>query len=80
MDGIMTKAQAFDGGTFESYPSELDWWEHEHLQSFVDEGHLAIVIHYVEGDCDDVALWCRQRYGSGVSFLCEDPSVNGYRH
>ncbi len=30
----------FTGGTFESSPDELDWWEHEHLQSFVDAGQL----------------------------------------
>ena len=70
----------FDGGTFESYPDELDWWEHDDLQSFVDEGRLAIIFHYDERHCDDVALWYRQRYGVGVSFLCEDPAVGGYRH
>lgn len=73
-------AEAFDGGTFESYPDDLDWWEHADLQSFLDEGRLAIVVHYDEPACDDVALWYRQRYGSGLSVLCEDPSVGGYGH
>ncbi|MCB9508389.1 MAG: endo alpha-1,4 polygalactosaminidase [Myxococcales bacterium] len=70
----------FTGGTFESYPDELDWWDHDALQSFVDAGQLAIVVHYDERDCDTVALWYRQRYGSGISFLCEDRAAGGYRH
>lgn len=73
-------AEAFDGGTFESYPDELDWWEHDDLQSFLDEGRLAVMFHYDEPDCADVTLWYRQRYGSGLSVLCEDPSVGGYAH
>ena len=70
----------FDGGTFESYSDERDWWEHDDLQSFVDEGHLAVIFHYDESNCDSVALWYRQRYGAGVSFLCEDRAVGGYWH
>ncbi len=73
-------AEDFDGGTFESSPDELDWWDHAHLQSFIDEGRLGIIFHYDERDCDDVALWYRQRYARGLSFLCEDPSIRGYRH
>ena len=71
---------SFDGGTFESYSDERDWWEHDDLQSFVDEGDLAVIFHYDESNCDSVALWYRQRYGAGVSFLCEDRAVEGYRH
>ncbi|MCP4607110.1 MAG: endo alpha-1,4 polygalactosaminidase [Planctomycetes bacterium] len=73
-------AKGFNGGTFESYPDELDWWEHDHLQSFIDEGLHGIIFHYDERDCDAVTLWYRQRYGSGLSVLCEDPSMKGYRH
>jgi len=73
-------AETFDGGTFESSRHELDWWEHSHLQSFIDEGRLGIIFHYDESECDDVTLWYRQRYGRGVSVLCEDPSLRGYRH
>ncbi len=73
-------ADTFDGGTFESFPDDLDWWEHDHLQSFIDAGQLAIVFHYDERDCDDVALWYRQRYGRGVSFLCEDRGLGAYAH
>ncbi len=76
MDGL----QGFDGGTFESYPDELDWWEHDHLQGFVDEGLPGVIFHYDEPDCADVTLWYRQRYGSGVSVLCEDPDLGGYQH
>ena len=73
-------AEDFDGGTFESFPDDLDWWEHADMQSFVDAGLPAVIFHYDEPDCDDVTLWYRQRYGSGVSVLCEDPSVGGYGH
>ncbi len=83
--GCMAKSTAaaaenFDGGTFESYPDELDWWAHEHLASFLDAGKLGVIFHYDEPDCADVSLWYRQRYGSGLSLLCEDPSVGGYGH
>ena len=73
-------ADIFDGGTFESAPDELDWWEHDHLQSFVDQGLPAVIFHYDEPDCDSVTLWYRQRYGAGLSVLCEAPAVGGYRH
>ncbi|MFT7519523.1 MAG: cysteinyl-tRNA synthetase [Kiritimatiellia bacterium] len=74
------EASNFDGGTFESSPNDLDWWQHDHLQSFVDQGQLAIIFHYDEPNCDDVTLWYRQRYGAGLSVLCEDPAARGYRH
>ncbi len=83
--GCMAKStreggEVFDGGTFESFSDNRDWWEHGHLQSFVDEGRLAVVFHYDESDCDGVEAWYRERYGAGISFLCEDPTVGGYRH
>lgn len=73
-------AEDFEGGTFESYPDDLDWWDRAALARHVDAGQLAVVVHYDERDCESVALWYRQRYGSGVSFLCEDPRVGGYVH
>jgi cysteinyl-tRNA synthetase, unknown class len=71
--------EVFDGGTFESFSDNRDWWVHEHLQSFIDEGRLAVVFHYGESDCDGVEAWYRERYGAGISFLCEDPAAGGYR-
>ncbi len=70
----------FDGGTFESFAHDLDWWSHDALQSFVDAGDLAIVVHYRDRRCDDVGRYYRLAYGTGVSMLCADPAVRGYRH
>jgi cysteinyl-tRNA synthetase len=72
--------EIFDGGTFESFSDNRDWWEHEHLQSFLDQGRLGVIFHYDETNCDEAEAWYRERYGDGLSFLCEDPSVGGYRH
>ena len=73
-------ADGFSGGTFESYPDQMDWWEHEHLQRFVDDGQLSIVFHYGHPDCAAATGYYRERYGSGVSVLCEDPGMGGYAH
>ena len=70
----------FDGGTFESSSEELDWWNHEHMQHFVDEGFPTIVFHYDERRCEEVTKFYRLRYGSGVSVLCEDPDIGCYLH
>lgn len=72
--------EIFDGGTFESYPEELDWWESADLKSFVDAGAPAVVFHYGERDCKSVTTWYRQRYGAGLSVLCENPALGGYEH
>ena len=73
-------AQAFGGGTFESYSDEKDWWDHEHLQSFLDEGRPGIVVHYDETDCDGVYNEYKAAYGPRVSFICEDRGARAYRH
>jgi len=70
----------FTAGTFESYGTALDWWSHDALQSFVDAGQPALIMHYADRRCDDVTRWYRLRYGAGVSVLCEDPRTGTYRH
>ena len=74
------KLSAFGGGTFESYSDEKDWWDHEHLQSFLDEGRPGIVVHYDETDCDGVYNEYKAAYGPRVSFICEDRGARAYRH
>ncbi len=39
-----------------------------------------LIFHYDEPSCDEVTDTYQERYGSGVSVLCEDPSVGGYVH
>ncbi len=73
-------AAGFAGGTFESYPDDLGWWQNSHLQGFVDAGGLGIIVHYGEEECDDVFLDYLDEYGEGLSFLCEDTEKRGYRH
>jgi len=72
-------AVGFDGGTFESWPNEMDWWEHADLQDLLDAGKTGIVIHYAERNCESAANSYRESYGSGLSFLCEDRSLGAYR-
>lgn len=68
------------GGTFESYPSERDWWDHSELQALLDDGHLGVVVHYGEWDCDGVFEDYLDRYGDRLSFICEDRETRRYRH
>lgn len=70
----------FFAGTFESFPDDLDWWAHDTLQSFVDAGQPATVVHYREQRCEDVTRFYRLRYGSGVSVLCSRDDGRGYAH
>ncbi len=71
-------AEDFDGGTFESFSDNLDWWEGKDLQGFLDEEQLGIIIHYDETDCQGIYDDYIGIYNDRLSFICEDPSVNGY--
>ncbi len=73
-------AERFDAGTFESYPDEADWWEHRHLAGFLEEGGLALVVHYDEGNCNGVYADYVDSYGGGLSFICEDRRQKRYLH
>jgi hypothetical protein len=83
--GCMAKSTAegasnFDGGTFESYPEEMDWWEHDYLQEYLDAGKLGVVVHYAESDCSGILATYQKEYGDKVSFICEDNTEQGYLH
>lgn len=73
-------AKEFDGGTFESYTDERDWWPHEDVAGFLAEGKLGIVVHYNEPNCDDVYADYREAYGDMLSFICEERTSQSYRH
>lgn len=73
-------AADFDGGTFESYSDEKDWWDHEHLQGYLSAGKLALIVHYGEADCDAVYDEYRASYRGDLSFICEDATQQIYRH
>lgn len=73
-------AEDFDGGTFESYSDELDWWEHSHLERFLAAGQLGVIVHYDEADCPSVYSDYRLEYGDRLSFICEDSELEAYWH
>lgn len=73
-------AEAFAGGTFESFSTEPDWWEHGDLQGYLDAGGLGIVVHYGAWDCDEVFGRYIDMYSANLSFICEDRNHHGYRH
>ncbi len=70
----------FDGATFESFPDDIDWWAHSHLQMFLDEEKLVVVVHYDETDCAAAEADYEELYGPGISFLCESRSLRAYLH
>ena len=78
--GAVDGAEGFEGGTFESYVDDLDWWEHAELQGFLDGGGIGLIVHYDEVDCDGVYANYQASYGPALSFICEDPALNGYKH
>lgn len=69
----------YDGGTFESFPTDMDWWTHSELQALLDADKLGLVIHYQEWDCEASADSYRSSYDSSLSFLCEDRRLDAYR-
>ncbi len=73
-------ATMFDGGTYESYPNEKDWWDTIGLQSFLQEGKLGIIVHYNEKNCDNIYKQYQNTYGKTLSFICEDKKLKKYTH
>jgi cysteinyl-tRNA synthetase len=73
-------AAGFDGGTFESYNDDLDWWETAHLVGFLNDGKLGIIVHYDETDCDGTYDDYKVTYGADLSYICEDRATEKYRH
>ncbi len=68
------------GGTFESYPSERNWWDRSELQGLLDDGMLGVIVHYGEWDCDAVFEDYLDLYGNQLSFVCESRDTRGYVH
>jgi cysteinyl-tRNA synthetase len=74
-------SDSYDGGTFESFPRDMDWWEHselQELQELLDAGKLGLVIHYQEWGCEWTADHYRSSYDASLSFLREDRRLNAY--
>jgi endo-alpha-1,4-polygalactosaminidase (GH114 family) len=68
----------FDGVTYESYTDDTNWWEQAGAKAFLAAGKPVVIVHYDEPDCAGRYAAYRAIYGAGVSFVCEDPAVNGY--
>ncbi len=73
-------ASSFDGGTFESYNNQKDWWEKSHLTGYLDEGKIGVIIHYNENNCDDVYEDYKKIYGNNLSYVCEDRNLKRNIH
>lgn len=83
--GCMAKSSAqgpsdFDGLTVESAPGNTDWWEQTHMQGMISSGKIGIVVHYDECDYAAVLGSYQSKYGSKLSFICEDRALKKYRH
>jgi hypothetical protein len=74
--------EMYDGVTFESYHSERNWWDDEHLQGFIDEDKLSIIVHYNERRCNRVYKKYKARYDNGdqISYICERRKIRAYKH
>lgn len=70
----------FDGLTVESSPDDLDWWTTSELAGMLDAGKIGIVVHYDESACAATLAQYQSKYGSELSFICEDRALGKYRH
>ncbi len=77
---MVENAQNFDGVLYESYNNEKNWWDVSGAQNFINLGKLVIINHYNETNCDAVYQEYMQIYGETLSYICEDVSVQGYKH
>ena len=73
-------ANMFDGVLYESYHSDKNWWNQTGAQNFIQAGKLVIINHYNETNCDVVYEEYKQIYGNDISYICEDVSLQGYKH
>lgn len=83
--GCMAKSSAqgaadFDGLTVESSPGNLDWWTPADMSGMLSSGRIGIVVHYDETNCAAVLTQYQSKYGSKLSFICEDRALKKYRH
>ncbi len=70
----------FDGLTLESYVDEKDWWEKGELKNILRNDKLGIIVHYDEKRCNEVYEDYQEKYGTKLSFICEDRNLRKYRH
>lgn len=73
-------AANFDGGTFESYDDDKNWWDPEHLLGFLRADQPGIIIHYNEANCIGVYNDYQKEYGGDLSFICESADAKAYVH
>ena len=73
-------AESFAGVTYESGPSNREWWESDDLKSFLEEGKLCVIFHYRERNPDKALAEYRERYGDKLFVLVETRSARGYGH
>jgi hypothetical protein len=83
--GCMAKSSTqgatdFDGLTVESAPDDMDWWNPGDLTGMLSSGKIGIVVHYNESDCATVRSIYQTKYGTKLSFICEDKALKKYRH
>ena len=78
---IVERFENFDGVLYESSSEEKNWWNEEGTKRFLDSGKLVIINHYNESDCDGAYREYLDHYKrKGISFICEDIVLKGYRH
>ncbi|RKX91774.1 MAG: hypothetical protein DRZ90_14610 [Spirochaetes bacterium] len=73
-------AESFAGVTYESGPSNREWWEKEDLIGFLEEGKLCVIFHYRERQPEKALSEYRERYGDKLLVLIETRSDRGYLH
>ncbi len=72
--------ESFAGVTYESGPSNREWWECEDLKTFLEEGKLCMVFHYRERQPDKALAEYREIYGDKLLVLVETRNDRGYHH
>ncbi len=78
---IVKGFEDFDGVLYESSSDNKNWWDQAGTKLFLKENKLVIINHYNESDCDGAYKEYQRYYDSkGISFICEDIELEGYRH
>lgn len=73
--------EGFDGVLYESHKGNENWWDGEGTELFLDQEKLVIINHYAEDDCDKAYEGFESHYDTqNLSFICEDNSLEKYRH
>jgi cysteinyl-tRNA synthetase len=70
----------FDGVLCESFNNEKDWWDHDGVQKFLDNGKLVIINHYNERKPNRVYQEYIDLYNNDISYICESKKEKKYIH